>query len=98
MRYKIFWTIRAREKLKGIYNFIVKIWNYKIADEFINKLNYRLIILSYFPNIGQKSKKKKNVRRYIISEQISVFYKIDDNRIIILTLFDNRQNPDKSRY
>lgn len=98
MKYEIFWLDNAKEKLSIIYEFIIANWNIKIADEFIDKLKFKLQLLSYFPHIGQKSKKKKDVRRYIISEQVSLFYKIVDKRIIILTLFDTRQNPDKLKY
>jgi plasmid stabilization system protein ParE len=98
MRYEIFWLANAKEKLNNIYKFIIENWSIKIADEFIDKLKYKLQILSYFPHIGQKSQKKKDVRKYIISEQVSLFYKIVDRKIIILTLFDTRQNPDKFKY
>jgi plasmid stabilization system protein ParE len=98
MRYEIFWLANAKVKLNKIYKFILDNWNIRIADEFINKLKYKLQILSYFPHIGQKSQKKKDVRRYIISEQVSLFYKIEKKKIIILTLFDTRQNPDKLKY
>ena len=98
MKYEIYWVNNAKDKLRNIYNFITKSWDKKIADEFIDKLNYKLNLLSYFPNIGQKSLKKKHLRRYIISEQISLFYKIDKKKIIILTLFDNRQDPKKLKY
>ena len=98
MRYDVFWLANAKAKLSNIYKFILDNWNIRIADEFINKLKYKLQILSYFPHIGQKSLKKKDVRKYIISEQINLFYKIEKNKIIILTLFDTRQNPDKLKY
>lgn len=98
MKYEIFWLDNAKEKLSIIYEFIIANWNIKIADEFIDKLKFKLQLLSYFPHIGQKSQKKKDVRRYIISEQVSLFYKIDKKKIIILTLFDTRQNPDKLKY
>jgi plasmid stabilization system protein ParE len=76
MRFEIFWLNLAKDKLRKIYDFIEESWNRKIADEFIDKLKYKLQILSYFPHIGQKSQKKKNVRRYIISEQKVYFIKL----------------------
>jgi plasmid stabilization system protein ParE len=52
MRYEIFWLDNAKEKLSEIYKFILENWSFKIADEFIDKLKYKLQILSYFPHIG----------------------------------------------
>ena len=98
MTYKIFWLQSSKDKLKSNYEFILLNWNKKIANDFINKLNNKLRFLAHFPNLGQRSQKKKDVRRYVISEQVSLYYKIDKRKIIILTFFDNRQNPDKSKY
>ena len=40
--------------------------------------------------------KEKNVRRCVLSPQTTIYYSeiSNENKIIIITLFDNRQNPD----
>ena len=38
---------------------------------------------------------KKNIRKGMISKQTSVFYKVLNQDILIVTFWDNRQNPEK---
>lgn len=48
MRYDIFWLDSAKEKLIKIYKFIIENWSIKIADEFIDKLKFKLQLLHTF--------------------------------------------------
>jgi len=39
--------------------------------------------------------KRKNVRRCVMSPQTSIFFKINKDEIVIISVFDNRQSPKK---
>jgi len=45
---------------------------------------------------GFEINKSKTARRCVISPQTSVYYRefSSENKIVIITLFDNRRNPD----
>jgi hypothetical protein len=47
-----------------------------------------------------KSSSKKNIRAGIIIPQINLFYRISENdkTIILLSFWDNRQDPRKRKY
>ena len=46
-------------------------------------------IVSLFPNLYPESKKRR-VRRAVLSRELSVYYAIKKNNILIVAIFDNR--------
>ncbi len=47
------------------------------------------------PNIFPQSYKKSGIRKCVVNRHVSLFYSIENNQIIIKSVFDNRQNPNK---
>ena len=43
------------------------------------------------------SKEKKGVRRVVIMKYNTLYYRVIDKRVEILTCFSNRQNPIKNK-
>ena len=95
MAYKIIWLKRASSRLEKIIQYLEQEWSEKVVKEFLRRLINKILIISENPQIGKVSKKKVEVRRFVITKQVSLYYRVKNNRIIILTLFDNRQNPSK---
>jgi len=57
-------------------------------------MTYRKIqLLPKHPFMYKASVFKNNVRKSIISKQNSFFYEIQENKIVILFFWDNRQEP-----
>jgi len=83
----------------------------KDFDEIINyiksdfgsqdSINFKALILNFldliqtFPEIGSLEIPNKNLRAFVAHKRLKIFYRIDSHRIIILRLFDTRQNPGK---
>lgn len=67
----------------------------KEAESFLNKAKEFQDIVSSFPNASIKSPKRKSYRLGMIHPYISAVYKIDPDRITIISLIDNRS---KSKY
>ena len=61
----------------------------------MKKLYDFLEILSEFPEIGSIQYPEKNIRGFSLTKQVSVFYRIDSDQIVLLDLFDNRSDPKK---
>jgi hypothetical protein len=51
-----------------------------------------------FPEIGTLENVERNIRGFVIVRQITIFYKVSGNKIILLDFFDNRQEPKKRKY
>jgi plasmid stabilization system protein ParE len=97
MALEILWTKRAEKKFDQILIYLLDEWGEKVTKAFVRKVYDFLDILSEFPEIGSVENISKNIRGFTIIKQVSIFYKVKDNQIIILLFFNNRQNPRKKR-
>lgn len=91
---RIIWTSKSKNQLIDFleyFNFRNKSKLY--SQKLYRKINSELTILILQPNIGKKTN-KINVRGLLI-ENYTIFYEINENQIIILLVWDNRQNPKK---
>jgi addiction module RelE/StbE family toxin len=90
---KVIWTLRAHNDRKEIFEY----WNNRNkSNSYSLKLNEMLkIILSLIcqhPLIGKKTN-KENIRAKILKDYL-IIYEITDKYIIVLTIWNCRQNPD----
>lgn len=95
MARQIIWTIRAQRERKEILIF----WNERNQSSiYSHKLNElikdSLKLICKFPFIG-KPTNKVNVRVKILKNYLLI-YQITATEIIVLSIWDNRQNPQKS--
>lgn len=97
MALTVYWTKRADKKLSSIIDYLNKEWGEVVVGNFVRTIDNFLDILTEFPEIGSIENSKKNIRGFVIIKQLTIFYRIKSHRIIILNLFDNRQNPKKRK-
>ena len=95
MALEIQWTTMVDIKLDHLIIYLESEWGENVVKAFMKKLYDFLEILSEFPEIGSMQYPEKKIRGFSLTKQVSIFYKIDGNQIILLDLFDNRSNPKK---
>jgi len=95
--YKIVWTNKALVNLDNIIQYLTDNWTEKEIAKFFRKLDKRINIISQRPQLYPLTSNRKDVRRSVLTPQITIYYRINKQAIEILTLFDNRQNPSKSK-
>lgn len=95
MAYKITWTKTADKQFSDIVNFIEINWNERVSSRFVQKANNIFDLLNLYPEAGSIEVKDKNIRGFLISKQVRLFYRIKNNEIIFLSFFDTRLNPEK---
>ena len=95
MALNIRWTIRADIKLDQLIIYLESEWGESVVKAFMRKLYDFLEILSEFPEIGSMQYPEKGIRGFALTKQVTIFYKIDSNQIILLDIFDNRSDPKK---
>jgi plasmid stabilization system protein ParE len=98
MALEIHWTRQADRKFSKIIDYLLNEWNSGVTESFVKKVYDTLDTLAEFPDIGTIEHKEKRIRGFTIYKQINIFYKISDNKLIILNFFDNRQSPEKKRF
>ena len=90
---QVFVTPRAERNFDSIVDYIKQKWGEKTAREFIQKVDEIFILLKNFPVMGQVE--NNDIRGFQLSRQTRIVYRIRDNKIIILSFFDVRQDPKK---
>ncbi len=98
MALTIYWTKRADIKFDKIIRFLNEEWGEKATKKFVQKVYDFLEILQEYPEIGTIENKESNIRGFVIVKQLTLFYKINQNKIILLNFFDNCMNPKKNKY
>lgn len=93
--YKIFWTDEALSNLEDILEYLKTRWTTKELKKFSKKLEKQLELIKKNPQIFPLSKKRSNIRRSVLTRQVTLYYEIDEKKISIVTLFDTRQDTDK---
>jgi plasmid stabilization system protein ParE len=92
--FKIIWSKRASRDLAGLSSYLESRWTDRELRNFFRNLEKHLKIIQENPNLFQKSR-LKGVRRCVLSRQTSLYYRVKGKTVAIVTLFDNRQHPDK---
>jgi len=95
---KIHWTKPAKEDLQNIYDFLADVSPlaaYNIVNRVVNKVD---ILKSGLTSIGQVEellKEREYKYRYLVEGNYKIIYRSFDSGVVILTIFDARQNPNK---
>jgi plasmid stabilization system protein ParE len=92
--YKLVWSDEAIKNLKGIIGYLENNWTQKEIRKFVKLLDKQLALIINNPFLFAQSDHSKGIRKSVLSKQTTIYYRIAVDEIRIITLFDNRQNPD----
>jgi plasmid stabilization system protein ParE len=92
MAITISWTKRALGNFNKILNYLQRDFGEKTTKTFVIKVHNFIENLMDFPELGAIQNQEKEIRGFVISKQISIFYRIQKDQIIILNIFDNRKD------
>ena len=95
---KIIWTDFASKMLREIYDYHKTTAGYKTAVKIKKNIFSSTNRLINHPEMGQLEPylmKFNENHRYIVEANYKIIYKKINESILILDIFDTRQNPDK---
>jgi len=93
--YKIKWTDHALNELKETFDYLKINWTKKDMNKLVFEIEKVLELISINPELFPKASKEKNVRRVTVTKHNTLYYRINDKTIEVLSFFSNRKNPDK---
>lgn len=94
--YKIVWTSHALSELTQTLQYIDQHFSYREIKKLVQKIENTTELIAQNPKLFPKSE-KKNVHRAVIMRYNTLYYRIKQNHIEILSFFSNRQNPKKRK-
>ncbi|MEO9569936.1 MAG: type II toxin-antitoxin system RelE/ParE family toxin [Polaribacter sp.] len=95
MKREVIITKTAQKKLNTLFNYLIENWSSKVKSDFINKLDKNIDLIKQHPESFLSSKKRIGLHKCVITKQVTLFYRFNAKNIIVTTIFDTRQNPDK---
>ena len=93
--YKLIWSNEALVGFKDIINYLERKFSEKDISKFAKKFDKQLKIIRTSPKSFPLSPNSNSVRRTIVAKLTSIYFKIDGDTINIVSISDNRKNPDK---
>ncbi len=91
--YEIFWTNLALEELKETIEYLKIKFSNKEIQKLVKEIEKTTQLISHNPNLFPMSDKKQ-VRKVVILRFNSLYYRVEQNQVQILSFFSNRQSPE----
>ncbi len=95
---KIFWSDTSLTQLHLIFDFYNFAAGEQVANKIVKGIVEKSILLKSYPFLGLQETllaSKPYEYRYIVGNNYKIVYRIDDNIVLIVSVFDCRQNPQK---
>ena len=86
------WTNEANATFKSNIAFLKKHWTSKEIDAFV-RTTFNTLDLLLTERVTGQFDERWNAYKILIVPQIYLFYIIDDNTIVLLSFWNNLQNP-----
>jgi len=91
---EIVWTEKAQRKYRNVLSYLNENWNPKTIIKFKKSVKKTLNMLSNNPYIGRADEKYKRTKKIYMGNNIYMHYMITKEHILIITLWDARQDSD----
>lgn len=92
---KVKWTLLAAQEYQSAVDWLLMYWDEKIAMRFVTNVENKIDLLRQFPFIGNVSSILPQCRKTLILPYHILIYKVTEDSIEIIRLFDGRQHSDK---
>lgn len=93
---KIIWSDFALRQLKKIHNYYKKETSEETAQRLTKLIVQTTIQLETNPQIGTKEPLLEDYEfeyRFLVKKSYKIIYRLDENIVRIISVFDTRQNP-----
>jgi plasmid stabilization system protein ParE len=97
---EISWTPTARKTYFKVLDYLAEEWTKKEVENFVHEVESILEQIKSNPEMFEASRKKKNVRKGLITKQNTLYYRVKPRKkeLELITFWDNRKDPKKLAY
>lgn len=92
------WTDRALSEYDQLIDHLWEEWGEKVTIKVNAKIEKSVLRIAQSPGQFPFVNKAKGVQRCVVSNQTSIFFTVSSDWIIILSVFNNRQDPVNSGF
>jgi plasmid stabilization system protein ParE len=96
MIFTVIWTPRAEETFNKNIEYLEQDWDNQVLQAFFNRVDEVVDTMAQDPQLFPLHKSSKVIRRCVVTEHITLYYKLkNDFTIDLLTFWNVYQNPKK---
>lgn len=94
MKKNVLWSEHAKIDYWKNIEYLIENWSESTAKKFINEVDFVLDIISIYPEMFQLTNYSR-VRCALIFKQISLFYRVNDDKIELIRFWNNHMDKEK---
>lgn len=94
---RIIWTENASYDYAQILNYLQNSWSFKVANNFIDEVDKKLETLLKNYDVFEKVQ-GLTVQKLLINKHITLFYKVEKDKIYLIHFWNNSQNPENLKF
>ena len=92
---KVFWTNRAKISYYKNIEYLAEEWGNRVIQNFINDVDKTINTIVNNNEVGLVLAENINYRKYQITRQIALIYKVEKGVLLIVMFWNGKQNPKK---
>ncbi len=89
---KIVWSADAVSDYEQNIDYLLDKWGVKETQQFIDEVTDILDTISKMPELFPLSD-YRNIRKCVVRKQVSILYTVNDDKIELVRIWNNKQNP-----
>ena len=86
---------KAEKQLENILQYVEAKFSERIRKELAKKIYNCFKLIENDPELFSFSNYNNSLRKCVVSKKTTVFYQIRKDNIVVVSVFDTRQNPKK---
>lgn len=98
MAYEVIISDDVLITLDAVVFYLERNWSKKIAERFLHTFYQKVDAIATNPAISRKSSKHSSIKKILITKHNILYYKVIEDRIELLQIFDRRQDPAKNKF
>ena len=91
---KIIWSADAVSDYDQNIEYLLDEWGIKETQQFIDEIAEMLNTISKMPELFPLSD-YRDIRKCVVRKQISILYRVKDDKIELVRIWNNKKNPKK---
>lgn len=92
MALSITWSPKAEETFDEITDDLLESWSEKVVRRFVQETFEAIDRIAIFPHSSPAFRSNPDIRRAIINKHVSLIYRVQEEKIELITFWSNRQD------
>lgn len=94
MSYAISWMPEAEKTFNENIEYLARQWTLDVINNFLDRVDEVIETIEKNPFLYPTYREYDNIRKCPVTKQITLFYRIKDKQVDLLTFWNNYQNPE----